>query len=89
MRFHWGSDNTKGSEHQVCGDPKSAEMHMVFVNKNPERAATGRDNAESGLQFAVLGTLIEGGATEEHEGLAPVFSSVHDIEEQRHLTGSA
>ena len=32
LHFHWGSDNTKGSEHQVCGDPKSAEMPMVFVN---------------------------------------------------------
>ena len=83
LHFHWGSDRTKGSEHTICGDPKSAEMHMVFMNKNSDRMATGRGNAESGLMFAVLGTFIEGGADEPNEALAPIFDSIALVENMR------
>ena len=83
LHFHWGSDRTKGSEHTICGDPKSVEMHMVFMNKNSDRMATGRGNAESGLMFAVLGTFIEGGADEPNEALAPIFDSIALVENMR------
>ena len=59
------------------------------MNKNSARAAEGRSSAASGLKYAVLAVLVEGGAAEDNEALAPIFSSVHELEHHRHLTGEA
>ena len=59
IHLHWGSDNTKGSEHQVCDNPRSAEMHMVFANTRG--VAADRNDPDSGARFAVLGTVGEAG----------------------------
>ena len=59
IHLHWGSDNTKGSEHQVCDNPRSAEMHMVFANTRG--VASDRNDPDSGARFAVLGTVGEAG----------------------------
>ncbi|XP_077866328.1 carbonic anhydrase 12-like, partial [Saccoglossus kowalevskii] len=32
--FHWGSDNSQGSEHEIDGDKKAAEFHLVCYNED-------------------------------------------------------
>ena len=73
LHFHWGSDSTKGSEHQVCGKPRSAEMHMVLINKRP--TAVDRNDPDSGLRLAVLGTMIEVGG-EDNPAFENIFNAV-------------
>lgn len=33
FHFHWGSDNSKGSEHLIKGKGGLMEIHLVFFNK--------------------------------------------------------
>jgi len=73
LHFHWGRDNTRGSEHQVCGNPSSAEMHMVFANTKAYSA--NRADPESGLRLAVIGTFIEGGAAEDNAAYSGILSA--------------
>uniref|UniRef100_A0A7S3K0K8 Alpha-carbonic anhydrase domain-containing protein n=1 Tax=Aureoumbra lagunensis TaxID=44058 RepID=A0A7S3K0K8_9STRA len=62
FHFHFGEDETKGSEHQMCGSPRMAEMHMVLLNKrwvaeeNP--VPWDLDNPERGTRLMVLGSMI-------------------------------
>jgi len=51
MHWHWGSDDTKGSEHLVCSKPRAAELHLVWLNKN--NITSDRTQPESGLLLAV------------------------------------
>jgi sodium/hydrogen exchanger 10/11 len=53
IEFHWGNDDSKGSEHKVCGKPRSGEMHMVFANKRET------DSDDRGTKYVILATLIE------------------------------
>ena len=50
FHFHWGADDTVGSEHTINGSPYSGELH--FVTKRTE----GSDNANNA--YAVLGVLL-------------------------------
>eukprot|EP00096_Caligus_rogercresseyi_P012854 TRINITY_DN551_c0_g1_i1.p1 TRINITY_DN551_c0_g1~~TRINITY_DN551_c0_g1_i1.p1 ORF type:complete len:261 (-),score=69.52 TRINITY_DN551_c0_g1_i1:166-948(-) len=59
---HWGSDNSKGSEHRVDGNMYAAELHLVHWNTkyaSPEEAAEKEDG------LAVLGMFIEVGTKHE------------------------
>nr|ANJ59760.1 alpha carbonic anhydrase 5 [Corallium rubrum] len=59
FHFHWGSDDSRGSEHKIDGKSYAAELH--FVHYNSKYPSLGEAvNKSDGL--AVLGALIEKGA---------------------------
>eukprot|EP00614_Pseudopedinella_elastica_P014755 CAMPEP_0172581528 /NCGR_PEP_ID=MMETSP1068-20121228/739_1 /TAXON_ID=35684 /ORGANISM="Pseudopedinella elastica, Strain CCMP716" /LENGTH=315 /DNA_ID=CAMNT_0013374531 /DNA_START=82 /DNA_END=1026 /DNA_ORIENTATION=+ len=74
MHWHWGSDSTKGSEHQVCGNTRAAELHLVWVNKH--NVTANRNDPESGLLLAVTGIMVEGGATEDNQAFASMIDNI-------------
>jgi len=63
LHFHWGEDSSKGSEHTVCGSPRPAEMHMVFLNTRwgdpVDPVPWDLDDPGRGVRFLVMGTFIE------------------------------
>lgn len=58
FHFHWGSDDTKGSEHQIDGKSYPAELHLVHY-KSSYNGVTDAKNRTYGL--AVIGILIQEG----------------------------
>ena len=52
LHFHWGSDDTQGSEHTVDGKRFPMEMHLVHQSSDLE-SATNPD-VEDGLAVAVV-----------------------------------
>ncbi|KAH8346679.1 hypothetical protein KR084_008060 [Drosophila pseudotakahashii] len=55
VHFHWGSEQSKGSEHRLDGEYYDGEVHIVHKNSNYE------SNQEAALHsngFAVLALLI-------------------------------
>ena len=75
LRFHWGSNGGRGSEHSVCGYSAAAEMQFEFVNTDPNVTSDRRDPA-SGTKYVVLGTMIEGGAAEDNAAFASILGAV-------------
>nr|XP_006817936.1 PREDICTED: carbonic anhydrase 12-like [Saccoglossus kowalevskii] len=59
FHFHWGSDNSQGSEHEIDGDKKAAEFHLVCYNEDLYGSYTNALGKKGGI--AVLGFLIEAG----------------------------
>eukprot|EP00439_Symbiodinium_sp_Y106_P041499 s5983_g5.t1 len=72
FHMHWGSDDSKGSEHLLCGQRRAAELHMVFVNERvvPE----DRSDPDSGTLLTVLGTMVEGGAKQDNAAFEPILA---------------
>jgi len=75
LHFHWGRDNTKGSEHEICGNSRAAEMHMVFINKRSD-VSNDRSDPDSGTKLAVIGTFIEGGRADDNPAYAPILNAI-------------
>ena len=57
MHFHWGSENFRGSEHQVDKRSFPMELHIVHYNAEKYPNASVALDKEDGL--AVLGILVE------------------------------
>eukprot|EP00931_Biecheleriopsis_adriatica_P058425 TRINITY_DN34775_c0_g1_i1.p1 TRINITY_DN34775_c0_g1~~TRINITY_DN34775_c0_g1_i1.p1 ORF type:complete len:1179 (+),score=197.98 TRINITY_DN34775_c0_g1_i1:60-3596(+) len=84
MHIHWGSDSTKGSEHLVCSKSRSAELHMVFMNK---RALTpDRSDPDSGTHLVVVGTMLQGGG-KRHAGYSPFLDDVERLAKRQGSQG--
>lgn len=78
---HWGSDNSKGSEHTIDGKEYASELHLVHWNKkydNPNTAAGQPDG------LCVLGMLIEVG--EKHEEFDKVIQMLGKIKNKNDKT---
>ena len=67
LHFHWGKDNTKGSEHTYDGAAFPLEMHVVHVKSslysNLSSALSTTDGlAVTGFQFSIgvcnIGTIV-------------------------------
>jgi len=91
LHFHWGSDDTKGSEHTIKGKQFPMEMHMVCINsKYIESNGTLNDEyltAEDGV--AVLGFMFSIGekSYEPLEGIVDGISSiVNGVEDEDSTT---
>jgi len=77
VHFHWGSDDTKGSEHKVNGKPYPMEMHFVhYKASHPDISAALQEGA--GDSLAALGVFFEvvESANPGLEKLLPAFSKV-------------
>ena len=78
IEFHWGSDDSKGSEHKVCGKPRSAEMHWVFTNKqrchdiDTPDGHCGTNSEDRGLGTVILATLIDAKQDLPHRRLGTI-----------------
>ncbi|PFX18749.1 receptor-type tyrosine-protein phosphatase gamma-like [Stylophora pistillata] len=57
MHFHWGSENSRGSEHQVGGRKFPLEIHIVHYNA--EKYPSVSEAVDKGDGLAVLGILVE------------------------------
>lgn len=55
IHFHWGNDNTQGSEHTMCGRQYAIEAHMVCFAKN--LYGTVGEAIGSPVGLSVLGIL--------------------------------
>ncbi|XP_068679291.1 carbonic anhydrase 2-like [Montipora foliosa] len=67
FHFHWGANNTVGSEHTVDGKEYAAELHFVSYNTKYANILEAIDKPDG---LAVLGLLIEVG---EHNNTAFSF----------------
>ena len=56
LHFHWGSDNTKGSEHEYDGQAYPMEVHIVHYKAAYEANLTEALNSVDGL--AVTGFMF-------------------------------
>ncbi|XP_053401658.1 carbonic anhydrase 2-like isoform X2 [Mercenaria mercenaria] len=59
FHLHWGSDDTKGSEHTIDGKKYAAELHLVHWNASKYKSFGESADKSDGL--AVLGIMIEVG----------------------------
>jgi carbonic anhydrase len=76
FHFHWGSNNSHGSEHKVNGKAFAAELHMVFWNKT--RFSSYDEAVKSDNGMCVLTTLIEAGG--HHEGFDKLFHLISKVD---------
>jgi len=75
LHFHWGADNSKGSEHTINGEEFPMEMHIVHkkVGLTVEEALGTSDG------LAVVGQMFQISA-EDNEVLTPLIESLANIE---------
>ncbi|XP_053388207.1 carbonic anhydrase 2-like [Mercenaria mercenaria] len=59
FHLHWGSDDTKGSEHTIDGKQYAAELHLVHWNASKYKNFAESVDKSDGL--AVLGIMINVG----------------------------
>jgi len=78
LHFHWGSDNSKGSEHYYDGTAYPMEVHVVHYNANYEGDLTKILNSVDGL--AVTGFMFTRG-TADNEALKPITDALMNINE--------
>jgi carbonic anhydrase len=75
LHFHWGADDTKGSEHTINGEEFPMEMHIVHkkVGLTVEEALATPDG------LAVVGQMFEISG-EDNPVLTPLIESLANIE---------
>merc|ERR1712198_446165 len=75
LHFHWGADNSKGSEHTINGEEFPMEMHIVHkkVGLTVEEALGTSDG------LAVVGQMFQI-SDEDNEVLTPLIQSLAYIE---------
>jgi len=76
LHFHWGADNSRGSEHTINGEEFPMEMHIVHakVGLTVEEALATPDG------LAVVGQMFEI-SDEDNEVLTPLIESLANIED--------
>lgn len=78
LHFHWGSDDTQGSEHTVDGKQFRMEMHLVHKSSDLEwgvESATDPD-VEDGLAVAAFLWEI---SEEDNAELTPIIEKLTDL----------
>merc|ERR1712073_9067 len=75
LHFHWGSDNTKGSEHEYDGQAYPMEIHIVHYKAAYEGDLDTILNSVDGL--AVTGFMFSIGA--ENAALKPITDMLTEI----------
>jgi len=75
VHFHWGRNDSVGSEHTINGSQYPAEMHFVHMNKKYSTAEEAVKNQDGLL---VLGTFITIGI--ESSEFKPIFDALEEVE---------
>ena len=73
MHFHWGSVDSRGSEHQISGRKYPMEIHIVHFNVEKYPNISAALKKPDGL--AVLGILVEIGDTKENPVIKPIVDA--------------
>ena len=73
---HWGSDNSKGSEHTVDGESYAAELHLVHWKQSKYSSPSEACGQPDGL--AVVGRFIQVGES-PHEELEKILAYFEKI----------
>lgn len=83
LHFHWGSDNTKGSEHTVGGREYPLEMHMVHINsKYVQEDGTLDDGyATNADGLAVIGFLFKIDERKDYAPISKFTDAIADLTE--------
>ncbi|XP_020817558.1 carbonic anhydrase 7 [Drosophila serrata] len=78
VHFHWGSRNTKGSEHAINFERFDVEMHIVHKNKRYDTMAEATQNWDG---LAVLGVMFKSvnRLTTQNYGLNKIFNQLPRI----------
>jgi len=77
LHFHWGVDDTVGSEHTLNGQSYPIELHIVHVKQGLEEGVSPLE-VSNGL--AVTGFFFEV-SKEDNAALAPLVSALANIKE--------
>mmetsp|Transcript_34286 Transcript_34286/g.90491 ORF Transcript_34286/g.90491 Transcript_34286/m.90491 type:complete len:1524 (-) Transcript_34286:311-4882(-) len=59
VEFHWGMHNEWGSEHHICGNPRSGEVHFVMESIAEIHAPDGPRDAHSGIKTVILAIMLD------------------------------
>ncbi|KAH8346661.1 hypothetical protein KR084_007597 [Drosophila pseudotakahashii] len=76
VHFHWGSPESKGSEHVLNGRRFDLEMHIVHRNTKYLTLEEAQQNSDGLTVLAVLFKVVRAGPTFYQPGLNEVFSSL-------------
>ncbi|XP_065570447.1 carbonic anhydrase-like [Artemia franciscana] len=77
MHFHWGANNSVGSEHTLGGSSYAAELHLVHWNRKYRNLDEALGNKDG---LTVLGIFIE--ATEkDNENMEPFLRLLEDVKD--------
>ncbi|KAK3086570.1 hypothetical protein FSP39_020377 [Pinctada imbricata] len=75
FHLHWGSENSKGSEHTVNGKMYPAELHLVHWNA--DKYSSFGEAADKSDGLAVLGYFVKIG--KEHKGFKQITDHLKEI----------
>jgi len=75
FHFHWGADDTKGSEHTINDKQFPLELHLVHYKRQYGTLANAIQFSDG---LAVLGMMFEV-STEANPALAPLISKLSSI----------
>jgi NhaP-type Na+/H+ or K+/H+ antiporter/carbonic anhydrase len=73
ITFHWGSDESKGSEHAVCGKSAAGEVQMSFSNS--AEVTSDRSNPYSGTKYVIISTMLQVGE-EDSQNYSSIFDKI-------------
>ncbi|XP_069981618.1 carbonic anhydrase 1 isoform X2 [Penaeus vannamei] len=77
FHFHWGSDDSKGSEHTFDGDRYAAEIHLVHFKKDYGTLANALKHKDG---LVVLGVMVEADDS-DNERLQSVVDALEEVVE--------
>lgn len=83
MHFHWGSNNSQGSEHQVLGRKYPMEIHIVHYNVDKYASVSTAMKEKDGL--AVLGILVEV-AEKDNPVIKPILDKLNTVHYKNETT---
>lgn len=76
IRFHWGKDDTRGSEHTVNGTAFAMEVQLVHYNVKKYRSYEEATRNPNGI--AVIALFVQVG--KQHNGLQPMIQSLWNVQ---------
>ncbi|XP_002013559.2 carbonic anhydrase 15 [Drosophila persimilis] len=76
VHFHWGSQQSKGSEHLLNGRRYDLEMHIVHRNTKYSTTEEARNNTDGLAVLAVLFKVVRTGPSFYQPGLTEIFGSL-------------
>jgi carbonic anhydrase len=80
VHFHWGINDTEGSEHRINGKPFPMEMHVVSYNEDRYSGVLDASIADDGREdaIAVLGVLFRV-SENDNPKLSPLISKLENV----------
>lgn len=70
IRFHWGNDNSSGSEHSIDGQSYPLEVQLIHWNKDLYKNIGEAMTGENGMCIIALLCQV---SDEDNEGLTPII----------------